>query len=424
MKIGVIGAGFCGLTAAYRLCQKGHEVVVCEREPVPGGLASSFEIFKGIQIERFIHHIFQSDSSIISLAREIGLSSKLVFKRSRDGIFYNGKTYPFASGFDLLSFPPLPFSHRLRFGVITLYLKVTKNWQKFEDTTAADWIKKWFGQRSFDVVWGPLLKSKFGRFADQISMAWFWARVHSRTPKLGYFRGGFFQVADTLVKKIKDLQGEIKFSTPVISIESQNEKIIVQTASDNFVFDKAIATVPASIFTKIAKSLDENYRKKIEDKEFLAATNLLLVLDKSFMPFYWLNINDSGFPFVVCAEHTNLLPLDWYQGKVILNLGSYVEEKDERFKFSKEEAVEHYFPYLKKINPNFDRNWIRGSFFFRTLYAQPVVNCQYGKSLPEFQTPVKNLFLATMAQVYPWDRGTNYAVKLGEDIANLILQKT
>jgi protoporphyrinogen oxidase len=423
MKIAVIGAGFCGLTAAYRLCQKGHQVVVFEKEPQAGGLASSFEIYKGIQIERFIHHIFQSDNLIISLAKEIGLSEKLIFRKSKDGIFYNGKTYPFASGFDLLSFSPLPLFDRLRFGLVTLYLKGTKNWEKFEDKKAADWIKKRFGTRSFSVVWGPLLKSKFGHFADQISMAWFWARVHSRTPKLGYFEGGFSTLANTLVRRIEDSQGKIKFSTPVITIESQEGRLVVRTSKENFVFDKVITTVPASIFIKIVKGLDKNYRKKIEEKDFLAATNLLLVLKKSLIPFYWLNINDANFPFVIAAEHTNFMPKSWYQGKVILNLGSYVEATDKRFNLSKDEAVKYYLPYLRKVNPEFGESWIEKSFFFRALYAQPVVDCNYATSLPGFQTPVKNLYLATMAQVYPWDRGTNYAVKLGEDIAEIVLQK-
>jgi len=420
MKIAVVGAGFCGLTVAYRLCQKGHDVIVFEKESTAGGLASSFEVFEGIRIERFIHHIFQSDKSIISLACEIGLSSKLVFKRSKDGIFYNGKTYSFSSSFDLLSFSPLPFIDRLRFGLATLYLKSTKNYHIFENITAKDWLIKYMGKKAFNVVWDPLLKSKFGHFADKISMAWFWARVYCRTPKLGYFEGGFFTLADALVRKIEKLNGEIKLSTPVISIKPQKDKLVVKTAKDNFVFDKVIATVPASIFTKIVKNLNENYRKKIEDKDFLAATNLLLILNKSFMPFYWLNINDPSFPFVVAAEHTNFMSSDLYKGKIILNLGSYVEEKDERFKFSKEEALEHYFPYLKKINPQFDKSWIEESFFFRTLYAQPVVDLDYAKSLPGFQTPIKNLYLATMAQVYPWDRGVNYAVKLGEEVASKV----
>jgi hypothetical protein len=39
--------------------------------------------------------------------------------------------------------------------------------------------------------------------------------------------------------------------------------------------------------------------------------------------------------------------------------------------------------------------------------------------IPSFKTPLKNVFLANMEQVYPWDRGTNYAVELGQKIARI-----
>ena len=32
-----------------------------------------------------------------------------------------------------------------------------------------------------------------------------------------------------------------------------------------------------------------------------------------------------------------------------------------------------------------------------------------------------NVFLANIQQVYPWDRGTNYAVELGQKAAKLIV---
>jgi len=423
MKIGIIGAGFCGLTAAYELSKKGHRVVVFEKEEYPGGLASSFEISSGITIERFIHHIFQSDKEIISLVDELGLSSKLNFYQSKDGVFYNEKVYPFASGFDLLAFSPLSILDRLRFGIVTLYLKQTKNWKKFEQIIAEDWIKQWFGEKSFDVVWGPLLKSKFGRFADQISMSWFWARVYCRTPKLGYFEGGFSKIADTLVEKIQKNQGEMKFAVSVDSIQSQGDKINLQTTKGNFLFDKVIVTVPAPIFAKITPDLAKNYRQQIENKKFLTVCNLLLVLKKSLMPFYWLNINDASFPFVVAAEQTNLVPKSWYQNKIILNFGDYLEENDQKFTFTKEEALKHYLPYLKRINPQFSQDWVESAYFFQAPFAQQVVDVKYSKTIPEIKTPIKNLYLATMAQVYPYDRGVNYAVKLGKEAAAMVDEK-
>jgi hypothetical protein len=56
----------------------------------------------------------------------------------------------------------------------------------------------------------------------------------------------------------------------------------------------------------------------------------------------------------------------------------------------------------------------------RTSYSQPVVVQQYSKILPELKTPVENLFLASMAQIYPEDRGQNYAVRLGKQVADMV----
>ena len=42
MRIGIIGAGMTGLTAAYHLSKAGHEVIIYEHAPFIGGHASTF----------------------------------------------------------------------------------------------------------------------------------------------------------------------------------------------------------------------------------------------------------------------------------------------------------------------------------------------------------------------------------------------
>jgi hypothetical protein len=36
------------------------------------------------------------------------------------------------------------------------------------------------------------------------------------------------------------------------------------------------------------------------------------------------------------------------------------------------------------------------------------------------RTPLPNVYLANTTQIYPEDRGTNYSIKLGGDVATLI----
>ncbi len=77
-------------------------------------------------------------------------------------------------------------------------------------------------------------------------------------------------------------------------------------------------------------------------------------------------------------------------------------------------------PYLQKISSDFNKSHVNNLWVFKTPYAQPVFSLYYSKKIPGFVTPIKGLFLANIQQVYPWDRGTNYAIALGKKIANEI----
>ena len=420
MKIAIVGAGFCGLTAAFRLSQKGHKITVFEKEKFVGGLASDFDIFDDhIKIERFVHHFFQSDKHVISLIKELGLEDKLFFTKSRDANFYNGKIYPFASAVDLLKFSPLPFFDRIRLGLTTLYLKLNNDWKKFENVTASSWVQKWMGKKVFEVLWEPLLAAKFGSEFDKVSMVWFWARIKSRTAKLGYLKGGFEVLAQELEKKIIEGGGEIKFDSPVLSIKSKNNKIEITTKDKNHLFDKVIVTVPASVIASIVKDFPKSYLEKLKYPKFLAATSLVLVSNKSLIPNYWLNILDNNSPFLVAVEHTNFADIHSYNDKTIMYFGNYLPSNSEDFKLSKEDALKKYWPYILKINPKFDQKNIEQTYFNKALYAQPIVDINYSSKIPEIKTPIANVYVATMAQIYPWDRGTNYAVELGQKVAKM-----
>jgi uncharacterized protein with NAD-binding domain and iron-sulfur cluster len=43
MRIAIIVAGMCGLTTAWNLQKKGHDVTIFEKESIPGGLVLDSE---------------------------------------------------------------------------------------------------------------------------------------------------------------------------------------------------------------------------------------------------------------------------------------------------------------------------------------------------------------------------------------------
>jgi hypothetical protein len=84
-------------------------------------------------------------------------------------------------------------------------------------------------------------------------------------------------------------------------------------------------------------------------------------------------------------------------------------------------VLAHYEPGLRKMNPGFSRDWIKASWRFVEPAAQPIVTVGYHERIPALRTPADGLVLANTTQVYPEDRGTNYAVRLGGDAASALL---
>jgi hypothetical protein len=76
---------------------------------------------------------------------------------------------------------------------------------------------------------------------------------------------------------------------------------------------------------------------------------------------------------------------------------------------------------MKKINPKFEPDWVRKTWLFRTNYAQPVPLVNHSKNIPSIETPLEGIYFASMSQVYPWDRGTNFAVEIGRGAARLMM---
>ncbi|HVZ81264.1 MAG TPA: NAD(P)/FAD-dependent oxidoreductase [bacterium] len=427
MRIGIVGAGVSGLTAAYRLAKKGHQVEVFEAADHVGGLAAGFKV-AGTSLEKYYHHIFTSDTCIRGLVDELGLRDSLHWLTSQMGFTYKGKLYPFGTPQQLLAFTPLPFWERIWFGVQALYLGKVNDWKKYEAVTASDWMRKYSGPNIWRVIWEPLLRGKFGKYADKVAMAWLWARIHTRASsrkgsqeKLGYFQGGFEVFHDGLAKAAKEAGVQLNLSAPIQRVLTQDSKIKGLEVSGKIKdFDQVIFAAATPIFLRTCPELPADYVKRLTQLDFLGAQCLVLVLKRKFSDLYWINIADADIPILALIEHTNFAPREWYQGKHIMYVGNYLPQDHRYFKMKKEEILQELLPHLKKINAEFDESWLEEAFLFQDLFAQPVVPLHYSDVKPTYETPIQGLTLANMALVYPEDRGTNFAVDVGNKAARLV----
>jgi len=437
LKVGIIGAGAAGLAAAYELALNGIEVVVYEKASFVGGQASTFNV-GSTPLERGYHHLFTSDTDILGLMSEIDIAHQMEWHESKVGIFYGGQIYNLVTPMDLLKFKPLNIIDRIRLGVVTMILRWKKDWRSLENITTDAWIKRWAGKRVYEVVWGPLLRGKFGdRHYNEIGMPWFWGKIHTRFASrgknmskelLGYPKGSFGEIFETLQSKIENMGGKVILSTGVDRIIVENGRAVglkLESLSGGKLiekFDAILSTTPSFIFPKLLPKMPDEYEKRLTDVQYMSAVLIILILDRPFTNVYWLNVADRSIPFVGVIEHTNMIDSSLYGGKHIVYLSNYLTADHPLYQLDHDQLLSEYLPHLKKINQDFDKSWIEKSYHHKVGAAQPIIGINYSQRIPSHVTPFDRLYLANTTQIYPEDRGTNYSVRMGRKVAKILLR--
>jgi len=407
-------------------------VTVFERYPRPGGLARVFEV-GGEPLEAFYHHLFTTDTAYVALARELGVDELIEWLPSRMGIWTDGRLWEFGTPASLLRFRPLSTLDKVRFAVDTLLLQRTERPDRFEDVTAADWIRRRQGDSVWRTVWGPLLEQKFADMAEQVAMVWLWGKIHLRGrsrsrsglgERLGYMRGSFARLVERLEERIADAGGSFSLADPVRRLErAPGGGFEIHTRKECHHADVVLAATPVPDYLEIAGHLlPEAERTRLAALRATGAICTVLELERSLTPYYWLNVADATMPFGGLIEHTNYIPAERYGGRRILYVSNYLFTDHPLYSASKREVLSAYLPALARINPEFDESWILASHHFRADYAQPVVTTGYRHRIPAMRTPVDGLYLCSMAQIYPEDRGQNYAIAYGDRVANRMIE--
>ena len=455
MRVAVLGAGMTGLTCAYRLGRAGHTCDVYERWPGLGGQAATLDLGDGLPLERYYHHLFTSDREIAALYDELGLPDEIAYLPSTTAFFADGRQWSFTSPLDLLRFRPLPLRSRLRMGIQLLRLqRGPDDPAPYEDVTVREWITEHLGEPAWRVVWGPLLRGKFGDRADDVAMVWLWRKLmlrrqvaddQARTERLGWPQHSWELLFGRLRDEIEATGGRVLIDRPAARVERDADGTfsVVAGAGDSFRrghdprafdadgaerYDAVVSTLPNEVFEQVLApelhaDLPGDYVERLRSIEYHTAVCLVLVLDRQFSPYYWTNIADD-LPFIGLVEHTNWVSREHYGGRHILYVANYVEPGSAVARMDADALLDHYREGLRRVTPAFSDDWVRERWAFREPHAQPIVDVGYRRRIPPLQTGVPGLLLANTTQVYPEDRGTNYAVRLGNEAAAALIADT
>jgi protoporphyrinogen oxidase len=430
-EVTIVGGGFTGLAAAYELARHGVQVAVVECEAEPGGLASAFDV-GGERLDRFYHHWFTSDREIMDLIGELGLTDRVQVSPTNTGIFYANSFFRLSTPWDLLKFKPLGLADRLRLGLLALRARRVGDWQQLESLSAREWLIALGGENVFRVVWEPLLKGKFGPHADDVSAVWFWNKLKLRggsrgrggEERLAYLRGGFVALADALVAQIRALGGRVDLGARVERIHPENGTWHAFTSIGTIASRRVIATPALPLVARLISDwAPPSYLEQLRAIRYIGNVCMVLVLDRPLSQTYWLNVNDPSFPFVGVIEHTNFERPESYGGQHIVYLSKYLPTDDLLYALDADAFLDYALPYLRRMFPTLQRSWVRQHHLWRAEWSQPVVVKHYGRLIPPTDGPEEGFHLASMAQIYPEDRGTNYAVREGRKVGRHVFTR-
>jgi protoporphyrinogen oxidase len=425
VDVAVIGGGMAGLAAADSLSREGFTVQILEAAPVVGGLGRSV-VVGGEEIEAYYHHVFPQDREVRDLIARLGRADDLEWRAASTGVLHQGRVYSFDSPLDLLKFSPLPLLDRIRLGLGSVVALVRGRGRRLESVGVGDAGPRWFGARGYQVLWRPLLEGKFGPFAPRITLAWLVARMRQRAnarrrglgDRLGYVRGGIGTVARSFGEDLLARGVAISCGAKVESVTPAGDGWRVKYADAEVTARAVVACLSGEVLNSVV-TLPDEYRAKIEAIPFRGVVCVLLELDRPLGHHYWINlVQPTDLACLAVIEHTNFIPPERYGGRHLVYLTHYVEVGGRAWEAGVDEIVTAVEDVLLAINPAFERSWILDSHISRDRWAQPVPLVGGPMAGLPVATGLPGVFHASLAHVYPDDRGVSLAIKLGQRTAS------
>jgi len=419
-RVAILGGGFAGMAAASTLAAAGAEVTLWEASPALGGLAAGFrEPGWNSSVEHFYHHWFTTDAEVRRFAALWGVEDRLGFCRPLTGMETRGHgVVQLDSAASLLRYPEIPLADRLRMGVALAALKALPSPAPLEGMAAVAWCRRWMGRAGSAAVWEPLLRGKFGAHAEAIGMPWLWARLHCRTASLGTYRGGFGTLAGDVAEWLRGRGATLHLGTPA----PEPVRAGAGWRIGDEAFDQVVAALGTHAFQRLFGATAPQHATRLGRERSLGAQVILLSLRAPIGPWYWISLRKEEHPFLAVVQHTAFVSPEAFGGEHLVYVADYLDTADPRWALDDATLVAEALATCRRLAPGLGADALRRAWVFRAPQAQPVMTAWTGRDRPATRiAEVPGLHHVSMAHVYPWDRGTNFALALGREVAEGIL---
>jgi protoporphyrinogen oxidase len=422
MKYIVLGAGPMGLMAAMELLKRGHEVDIYERDDRIGGMSATFD-FQGLEIERYYHFICKTDFPLFDLLAELGLSDQLRWTDTKMGFFYNGKLYKWGTPLALLSFDGIGIISKFRYGLHAMYAKGIKDWRPFDRMQATTWIRRWIGERAYNVLWKSLFELKLFEHSDNISAAWIGTRIKrvalSRRSILqetmGYLDGGSTTLLAKMERFILERGGRIHLKSGIDKVNVADGRVkSILVNGEELPCDAVISTAPIQYVPRLVPDLPAEFASRIASIQNIPVACVILKLKQPLSENFWMNINDASIEIPGVIEYSNLNRMS----PSVLYAPFYMPKTHPKWAKSNEALIDEVISYLHKLNPAFSPEWVLARHCHRYEFAQTICPPGFYDLLPPMKTPVAGLYMADTSYYYPEDRSINESIAVAKTLVD------
>ena len=431
MKVGIIGSGIMGTCIGYFLSKQGVDVEIFEASPMLGGLAGPLTLDDGTTVDRYYHAILSSDSHLRELCEELGIADQFRFHETRMGFFYKGKIHSMNNVIEFLRFPPLGWIDRFRLGLTVLYAQFVRDWHSLESISVEKWLVRLSGSRTFKNIWLPMLKAKFDGGFDNTPATYIWARLvrmkstrrgANQKEEAGHLIGGYSSMIKAMADRIESAGGKIYLQKPISKIViEQNKARALIIDGETRSFDLIISTVQPPVFQYMIPDATSEYRDFLAKTQYLGIICPIMVLDRPLSGYWTLNLTDDSIPFTGVIETTTYIDPQYVGGHHLVYLPKYTAPDSPMQKMTDEQVKVIWLNQLESMFPQFDRNWIRYFLVQRARYVEPLHPLNGMHIIPSVHTPIKNLYLATNAQIYPTLTNGESISRKAREVAELVI---
>lgn len=421
-RLGIVGGGILGMTLARRLHSDQCHTTLIEAASGPGGLAQAQTIGQ-YTWDRFYHVILQSDEHLRALLEELDLSELLRWGTTRTGFYTDGQLYSLSNSVEFLRFPALSWLDKLRLAGTVLYASRVEDWRPLERIRVDQWLRRLSGDRTFERIWLPLLKSKLGENYSLTSASFIWATIARmyaarrsglKREMFGYVEGGYARVLQQFRARLETQGVELLCGRPAVSITQEGDAVRVRlTGGEERTFDFVVLTVPCPRVRALCPQLSAGEQARLDKVVYQGILCASVLLRHPLAGFYITNITDSWVPFTAVIEMTSLVDRDRFGGNALVYLPRYLTQADPVWGESDESIRERFLSALERMYPHFKRDDVLAFQVARVKEMLALTTLNYSdEALPPMGTSLPRVFIVNSAQIVNGTLNVNETIGL------------